>query len=766
MSASAPSTAYCELWNANTRGDGMQQLASPRFLTSRQAKHVASELIRQHAKSQEFCARQVLHEHPELWSAKSAVLDLVCEDVSRRVGRGEAFDSRAFAARFPEYRSAVMDHIEVYRALAAALDATEPSWPVEGETFLGFTLLEEIGRGAFSRVFLASEIELGDRPVVLKVCAQADDEARLLGRLEHPGIVPIYAVRRDGPSRLACVVMPWCGRSTLRDVLDYRFARSDESSAGIEAAVQFFNESASIPVPHGAAWETKRSGSDDDVLLAIMLDVGRALQHAHNRGVIHADVKPSNVLVTTRLRGTVLDFNLSQELAVAGRFTGGTVTHMAPELLRLFAVGSPVVPTPASDVYAWGTMLCECFSASGPYGSIPTELTAPGLAQWCLQRHERGLLQIPATERGLEQMIRSCMAADPQARPQSMEEVCSRLSRELSGSMRLRRRIRSHRRVTTVLVTVAAAALAVQITQFTGRPPRHERLLLAAARAEAIGDFHRAISLLNEAERALPDTAPPQASMRILMTRGLARIDAGRFREAYGDLSQALRLDPASSVAAAWAAYSLSMATCLERDELPHLTFETDIETALQLYRRAELSSEMPSPALQFNIAHCLYLKRDRAAAEAVINQLIAEGHTLHNILHLKAVIDYGNPSANHVPESTWIESALKRAPPHSYWFDASCVYSRVAASRSGAEREAAVRRAVDCWELAVLHGSTKREAAQVGMWCDDVARNSRFQAATARASDASSNPPAAQFLEPFGRPTMVDGWLSPTARL
>ena len=101
----------------------------------------------------------------------------------------------------------------------ASLEAEEQNhgvmWPKPGSHFQGFDLITEIGRGAFGRVFLASEQALGERPVVLKVARQGRQEAEMLARLRHPNIVPVYSVRQDDATGLAGFCMPYLGQATF-----------------------------------------------------------------------------------------------------------------------------------------------------------------------------------------------------------------------------------------------------------------------------------------------------------------------------------------------------------------------------------------------------------------------------------------------------------------------------------------------------------------------------------------------------------------------
>src|SRR5262249_27985401 len=86
-----------------------------------------------------------------------------------------------------------------------------------GSEFAGFRLVRELGRGAFGRVFLAEQKELGDRQVVLKVSMDTRTEVQVLSQLLHTNIVPIYSVHRNGLYQAVC--MPYCGSMTLADAI-------------------------------------------------------------------------------------------------------------------------------------------------------------------------------------------------------------------------------------------------------------------------------------------------------------------------------------------------------------------------------------------------------------------------------------------------------------------------------------------------------------------------------------------------------------------
>lgn len=110
-----------------------------------------------------------------------------------------------------------------------------PRWPSLGEEWEGLLFLDELGRGAISRVYLAEEIATGRRLVAVKLTPHATREPRLQGRLYHEHVVPIYSARWSADWRFQIAIMPYRGRATLCDVIRYARglrARSDSSVPG------------------------------------------------------------------------------------------------------------------------------------------------------------------------------------------------------------------------------------------------------------------------------------------------------------------------------------------------------------------------------------------------------------------------------------------------------------------------------------------------------------------------------------------------------
>ncbi|MFF4652075.1 serine/threonine-protein kinase [Streptomyces sp. NPDC001380] len=232
-----------------------------------------------------------------------------------------------------------------------------------------------LGSGATADVHRAVDERLG-RPVALKVfrpeCgpeagARFAGEARLLARLDHPGLVTVYDYGHcDGRSHLALELVE--GRS-LRDVL------RDGPLPPADVA------------PFGAA-------------------LARALAHVHARGVVHRDVKPANVLVDREGSPRLADFGVSR-LVDGGGMTAtnkvvGTAAYLAPEQVR--GLGACT----ASDVYALGLLLLECLTGRREYPGPPMESAVARL-------HRSPA--VPGGEARLPTLLRRMTAGRPEDRP-------------------------------------------------------------------------------------------------------------------------------------------------------------------------------------------------------------------------------------------------------------------------------------------------------------------------------------------------------------
>ncbi len=354
--------------------------------------------------------------------------------------------------------------------------------PAAGLLVGRYLLGAEIGRGSSATVYAAADTRL-KRQVSVKLfdAAVASDPAlrdRFLhqtakaARLRHPHVVAVldagFALNAEGEERPFVVTEP-AGPTSLRALLD-RDGRI---------------------APPGA--------------VTLARQVASALSHAHARGLVHADVKPENVLVdqdSTNAR--LVDFSLSFVLALTGVITAETLpsraAYVAPEQVR----GNPVGPV--TDVYGLGVLLYEMVAGRPPFVAATPEATAERRVAG--QAPPPGAFE-PSIPAGLEAVIRRALERAPERRWPSiadMDEALSRASLEprplpapagASGSEGRAETEDSHgragrRRRLGLVVPVLAGALALGLAfwllgPFVGNLPRLPELFGRAVVPNLVG---------------------------------------------------------------------------------------------------------------------------------------------------------------------------------------------------------------------------------------------------------------------------------------
>ena len=313
-----------------------------------------------------------------------------------------------------------------------------------------YALERELGGGGMSRVFLATEIALG-RPVVIKLLPpelahafSADrfrQEIRFAASLQHPHLVPVLAAgEADG---LLYYTMPLVEGESLRA----RLARAGE-----------------LPLREA---------------LRVLRDVAAALDYAHQRGIIHRDIKPDNVLISGG-EALVTDFGVAKALSASALAPGGetaltdigvalgTPAYMAPEQ----AAADPHVDHRA-DIYAFGCLAYECLSGEPPFAGRPTRsLLAAHLAETPEPLDRRRPNLPPA----LTALVMRCLEKRPADRPQTAGEILAVLDGAMTPSGETAPTVRSEAAPT--LRIQAAPPAPVQASA-----PRRRWPLIAAAAA-------------------------------------------------------------------------------------------------------------------------------------------------------------------------------------------------------------------------------------------------------------------------------------------
>ncbi len=306
-----------------------------------------------------------LEAFPDLQGDAEAVRDLVLTEYRCTLFRGEDPPPEGFEARhaacFAAAEGPAFPLLDELRTLRAR-QANDPARP-------RFRPIRSHYRGGMGLISEAYDRELG-RVVALKVCPseRPDDQARLArealitGRLQHPMIVPVYALSR-GRGGKASFAMPFIRGGNLEQAIDRLHA------------------------PKGVSRDREWALRD---LLRRFVDVCNAIEFAHSRGVIHRDLKPRNIMVGNYGETLVVDWGLAKYVgplepsAVGGSGAGrgpaevstqvgttvGTPAYMSPEQ----AEGKPDRDTPATDVYGLGATLYHLLCGKAPFRGTTSDI--------------------------------------------------------------------------------------------------------------------------------------------------------------------------------------------------------------------------------------------------------------------------------------------------------------------------------------------------------------------------------------------------------
>jgi len=318
------------------------------------------------------------------------------------------------------------------------------------QTSLGesYRLERELGGGGMSRVFVAHDTRLG-RQIVVKVLSpdlaagvnsdRFHREILVAAQLQHPHIVPVLAAgETDG---LPYFTMPYVAAESLR-------RRLDDGK----------------PLPLIEA-------------IAVLRDVARALAYAHERGVVHRDIKPDNVLIAGGA-AAVTDFGIAKAISAARGADRPEAPQgsndLWPEALTQLgnSMGTPAYMAPEqvaadpnadhrADIYSFGAMAYELLTGRPPFhGRPPHGVLSAHLAEAPPPLETRA----PAAPPAVAALVMQCLAKSPGDRPQTAEELVRALERiDVSGDWRApvaARAAGAGRRRTAAIVAAAVLAVA------------------------------------------------------------------------------------------------------------------------------------------------------------------------------------------------------------------------------------------------------------------------------------------------------------------
>ncbi len=474
--------------------------------------------------------------YPELDG--ESLVALLYEEYCLREEAGESPEVAEYQARFPEIAASFCEVLEIHELIGRVQAPSLPGpgrdstpFPESGQTIAGFRLVEELGRGAFARVYLAEERHLSDRPVALKVTRTGSREPQTLARLQHTHIVPIYSYRTDPATGLHLLCMPYLGRITLLQILHHPEIRSARTGADLVNLLDRLGPPGGEMVERAASRAALGRRTYAQAIAWWGARMAEALEHAHDRQVLHRDVKPSNVLVTGDGLPMLLDFNLAQEPRIddseaAPAALGGTLAYMSPEHMEALADGGSKSVDARSDLYALGVVLFDCLVRGTRTFALPSQSMPMGEALLrAAEARRAGAPRLRATHPdvppALEAVVRRCLAPEPEDRYDSAAQLTAdlqavaddrplRYAREPIPS-RCARWLRVNRRR---LIVAAPVVLAIGLLGYSlvgahldsiGRETEVRRALDKGRDSAEAGKFELAIDQFDTAARRAQD---------------------------------------------------------------------------------------------------------------------------------------------------------------------------------------------------------------------------------------------------------------------
>jgi tetratricopeptide (TPR) repeat protein len=466
-------------------------------------------------------------------------------------------------------------------------------------------------------VYEAHQISL-ERRVALKVLPTGlglsdqavqrfEREARAAAQLHHTNIVPVYSIGSEGGCHFYSMEM--IEGPSLAQILE-DVQREETRSLKEATLTRLFggedDDSRQSPAGLGAPTTSKSDGSTltrewFDLVARQLADVADALEHAHERGVIHRDVKPANLLLSPEGRLCVTDFGLARVIREPGMTsTGaflGTPAYASPEQIRGWGVDL------RTDIYSLGVVLYEMLTLQRPFTGDSWEEVIHAILARDPVNPRRIHSRVPLD---LETICLKAMEKEPDRRYRSAAELGGDLrlylQRGLVTARRagpIRRAIKLVRRHPLVSVSAAAVAAVLVVVGFAWRASLMQatesahRAVADAQLAMNYGDYRGALAAVDEALKL--DSELTDA--RLMRSRALVKL--GRTAEAVDETRALLQKTPDD-----WRLH-LILAGLAQTGEVPTLSAREHIELAetqapetAEAYYLRSLVAERPREAI------------------------------------------------------------------------------------------------------------------------------------------------------------------------
>ncbi len=396
----------------------------------------------------------------------------LADDYIRRLGQGEDPSVEEYVAQYPEASGIIRRTLGALKTMRTVDlskvglgDEQGPDAPAR--TVGDFQLIRIIGQGGMGVVYEANQLSL-HRRIALKVLPYAGmlderainrfrNEVMAAAQLDHPNIVPVYGVGCDrGVHHYAMRLIEGVSLADtihqLRELRDQQqgfpdsigsigsVLRASKADSGAELSALPFGSTVAAQYERDTvigdentlssgtlSWENVRQPiSHFRSIASLAATIAEALDNAHHNGVIHRDVKPSNLMIDGSGKAWITDFGLAQvETGTALTMTGdllGTARYMSPEQL----MAKRLILDHRTDIYSLGITLFEMLTLQTPFDS---ENRQELFRQIMLEppKHPRKIN--PGIPKDLETVVLKCIEKNADDRYQTAQELADDLNR-------------------------------------------------------------------------------------------------------------------------------------------------------------------------------------------------------------------------------------------------------------------------------------------------------------------------------------------------
>lgn len=512
-----------------------------------------------------------------------------------------------------------------------------------------FHLLEQLGGGGMGVVFRAIEEPPG-REVALKLIRPEHlwfegahrrflREMETVAALSHPGIVPVYSCgEHDG--------VPYCAMEYVR-------------GSSLSAVLAALRQGRGVP----EAQALQQTGARDwtDACFRVVLQIAEALAHVHDRGIVHRDVKPSNVMLDRSGRARLIDFglarNTSHDSMTKSGVQPGSLAYMSPEQVRGDEVDG------RTDVWSLGVVLHEMLTLEQPFVAATEEATRHRILAGAPKHTSSSTASRVPWDAAT--VVATALAPEPGRRYQSMTAFADDLraivdrrpitARRPSALLRTRRWVQRHpgaaagAAVAAMLLVVLPIALLIEervAREEIGREAQRAQVAEVAAKREATTS-QRVVGFLQDLFyevdpwRARGTTVParvildrgvqrirselqgePEVRAELLGTMGRVYLNLGLFRDAETMLRDGLDLRQRVLGQRGAALRKLRSDLAATVESLGH---EAEAEALLrQALDELPADQHVDRARLQIRLAHCAWQQDRVAEADRLYDETIA----------------------------------------------------------------------------------------------------------------------------------------------